>query len=63
MENILTWDDAEESYAGCRCAKCGYGFAPGDAIARIRMSGDVIHLSCWDEFAADNADEFLERLR
>ena len=46
----------------CRCAQCGYSIDVEDAAVMITATGDTIHRDCWEEYAADNAEEFLEAL-
>ena len=42
------------------CAQCGYEIAESDEAAVIAATGDIIHRACWEEYAADNADEFFD---
>lgn len=43
----------------CNCAQCGYRITEFDEAATVFATGDRIHVECWDEYAADNADEFI----
>lgn len=43
----------------CNCAQCGYRITEFDEAATVFATGDRIHVDCWDEYAADNADEFI----
>lgn len=45
---------------GCRCTFCGYEIHASDEKARIIANGDIIHKACWEEYAAENPDEFLQ---
>lgn len=42
------------------CAQCGYRFIKGDDALRIRQTGDIIHESCWMDYADDNVSELSE---
>ena len=42
-----------------RCAACGFAVYEEDANVTVADTGDLIHRACWEEYAADNAEEFF----
>ncbi len=52
----------KETTGGTRCAQCGYPLGADEDISLIIASGDLIHTSCWEEYAEDNKGEFLSPL-
>lgn len=45
-----------------RCIHCGYGIYTTDDAARIEANGEAIHRNCWEEYASENAQEFLKEI-
>ncbi len=41
-----------------RCALCGFELLPGEDAFALYSSGDIIHKSCWCEYADDNSSFF-----
>lgn len=45
-----------------RCVHCGYEICTSDEAAVIAANGGAIHRDCWEEYASENADEFLKEI-
>lgn len=45
-----------------RCIHCGYGIYTTDDAALIESNGEAIHRNCWEEYASENAQEFLKEI-
>lgn len=43
-----------------RCIHCGYEILEDDDASQIVANGGAIHTDCWEEYAADNPEEFLK---
>ena len=43
-----------------RCIQCGYEIFDGDDAKIVQSNGCAIHKDCWEEYASENADEFLK---
>lgn len=41
-----------------KCCHCGFELLPGEEVMEIHTSGDIIHKSCWCEYADENLDIF-----
>ena len=41
-----------------KCCHCGFELLPGEEAIEIFDSGDIIHRSCWNEYADENCDSF-----
>ncbi len=41
-----------------KCCQCGFELLPGEQAMEIHISGDLIHKSCWCEYADENPDIF-----
>ncbi|MBR4979023.1 MAG: hypothetical protein IKX77_00535 [Clostridia bacterium] len=41
------------------CAQCGYVVFDDDDAFKINANGEVLHKVCWEEYASQNAGEFL----
>ncbi len=41
-----------------KCCHCGFELLPGEEAVEIFINGDVIHKSCWNEYADENACVF-----
>ena len=60
----LNLNDLTESARFCpsgicgRCAACGYAVTNEEAVT-VSETGDLIHRACWEDYAADNAQEFF----
>ncbi len=39
---------ADEVYDGTRCAVCEQRFKPGEDWWRVPITGECIHVSCWE---------------
>ncbi len=48
------------TFGRCRCAQCGYTICDGEPTCLVIATGDTIHRACWEEYAGDNADDFLD---
>ncbi len=42
-----------------RCAECGFAIDADDESVTVSDTGDRIHRACWEDYAADNAEEFF----
>lgn len=42
-----------------RCAECGFTIDAEDESVTVSATGDRIHRACWEDYAADNAEEFF----
>ena len=47
-----TFDHAE-----C-CASCGFELLSGEEAMEVGDTGELIHKSCWNEYADENAERF-----
>ena len=45
-----------------RCIQCGYSICEDDEAGIISANGGAIHRDCWEEYAAENPDEFLKAI-
>lgn len=50
-------DETEE-----KCMYCGYPIERGEEKAKVLTTGDVIHKTCWIDYAEDNFDELCTLL-
>lgn len=41
-----------------KCCYCGYEMLDGEEAVEIYCNGDVIHKSCWTEYADENMEVF-----
>lgn len=41
------------------CAMCGYDVFSGDDAVTVNANGRMLHRDCWEDYASENADEFL----
>ncbi len=41
-----------------KCCQCGFELLPGEEVMEIHTSGDIIHKSCWCEYADENHKVF-----
>ena len=62
----IEFDDYEDTQTNCseavicRCAQCGYNIYEYEDAVIITATGDTIHRQCWEDYANDNACEFME---
>jgi hypothetical protein len=41
------------------CIQCGYTVFDDENAAKINANGEIVHNECWEEYASQNAREFL----
>lgn len=41
-----------------KCSQCGFELLPGEEVVEIHTNGELIHKSCWCEYADENLDIF-----
>lgn len=59
-EFLLLHTEQGELLGYCEC--CGIEVYESDGGLSVNESGDIIHSSCWDYYAADHVDMFTSRL-
>ena len=45
--------------AVAKCVHCGKGIFQPDEAMVINASNNTIHIGCWEDYAAENYEEFL----
>ncbi len=43
-----------------KCIYCSYLILPGETMARVGMTGDIIHKKCWNDYADEYFHELCE---
>ena len=54
VKERMSYDNAE------KCSHCGFELLPGEEAMEIFVNGDIIHKSCWCEYADENPELFTK---